>query len=77
MHRLVARRVRLGSGSAGWAVAPAGPVRSWTRGVGLSRVPPPLRCWFGGGGFNFPVVVCAGGPPVAGGGLYRRACRGS
>ena len=67
-HVLVACPVGFGSGSPGWAVAPAGFVRSWVRGVWLSLVPPALRCRFGGGRPNFLVVVCAGGPPPAGGG---------
>ena len=48
---LVAFPVRLGSrpagwasGSAGWAVAPGGFVRSWVKGGGVFRVPPPLWC---------------------------------
>ena len=40
----------LGSGSAGWAVALAGFLGSWTRGVGLPCAPPPLRCRFDGCG---------------------------
>ena len=67
MQGLAARSVVLGSGSSGWAVAPAGFVGSCIREVGLPSIPPPLRCRFGGGGFNFPVAVCAGGPPLAGG----------
>ena len=41
---LVAFPVGLGSGSAGWAVAPGGFVRPWVRGGGVLRVPPPLWC---------------------------------
>ena len=77
-HGLVARFVGSGSGSAGWRVAPAGFVGSWVRGegaclgrllrMGLPSVPPPLWCRFGAGGFNFSVVICAGGLPRAGGG---------
>ena len=67
-HGLVARPVRLGSGSAGWAVAPACFVGPWVGGMGLSSVTTPLWCRFCGGGLNFPVAVCAGGPPLAGGG---------
>ena len=37
---LVAYPVRLGAGSAGWAVAPAGFVRSWVRGGGVALCPP-------------------------------------
>ena len=65
-HGLVACPIGLGSGSAPSAVVPAGFVWSWVRVVGLSRVPLHLPCRFGGGGLNFPVAVCAGGPPLAG-----------
>ena len=40
----VALLAGLGSGSAGWAVAPGGFVRPWVRGAGVSRVSPPPRC---------------------------------
>ena len=68
-HGLVARFVRLGSGSAGWAVVPAGFVRSLVTGTGSSRGPPPLRCRFGGDVFHFLVAVCAWGAPPARGGV--------
>ena len=68
---LVACPIGLGAASAGWAVAAAGCVRSWVRAGGVARVPPPLRCRFGGGGFNLLVAVCAGGLQLSGGGgLY-------
>ena len=41
---LVAFASKLGSGSAGWAVAQGGFVRPWVRGGGVLRVPPPLWC---------------------------------
>ena len=66
-HGLAACPVGLGSDFAGSAVAPASFVWSWVRGVGLASVPPPLPTLFGGDGLNFPVAVCAGGPPLAGG----------
>ena len=40
----VALPVGLGSGSAGWAVAPGGFGRPWFRGAGVFCVPPPPRC---------------------------------
>ena len=40
----VAFPVGLGSGSAGWAVAPGGFGRPWVRGAGAFRVLPPLWC---------------------------------
>ena len=45
MYRLglVALPVRLGSGSAGWAVAPGGSVRPWVKGDGVFGVPPPFK----------------------------------
>ena len=75
-HGRVARPVAVGSGSASSAVAPTSFAGSWVRGVGLSRVPAPLQSRFGGGGFNFPVAVCAGAPLAGGGRLYRWACGG-
>ena len=39
---LLAYLVGLGSGSAGWGVAPGGFVRPWVKGGGVFRVPPPL-----------------------------------
>ena len=41
---LVASPVRLGSGSAGPAVALGGFVWSWVKGVGAFCIPPPLWC---------------------------------
>ena len=41
---LVAFPVGLGSGSAGWAIAPGRFVRSWFKGVGVFCVPPALSC---------------------------------
>ena len=41
---LAACPVGLGSGVADWAPSPAGFVRSWVKGGGAVRVPPPLRC---------------------------------
>ena len=76
-HGLVARCVGPGSGSAGWAVAPAGFVGSWVRGgagrgwgdfLGVPSVPPPLWRRLGAGGFDFLLVVCAGGRLLAVGG---------
>ena len=67
---LSARLVGLGSGSDGLAVATAGFVWAWVRGAGLSRVPPPLQCQFGAGGFKVPVAVCADGPLLTAGGFY-------
>ena len=74
---LLDRFVGPGSGSAGRAVAPAGFVASWVRvgwgllgrffGVGLPSVCNPLCRQLVAGGFNFPLVVCGGGPLRAGG----------
>ena len=54
---LLAFPVGLGSGSAGWAVAPGGFVRAWVKGGGVFGLPPPLWCRLG----------------LSGGGLYGRA----
>ena len=54
---LLAFRVGLGSGSAGWAVAPGGLVSSWVKGVGFSVSLRPC-----GAGLNFLVAACVGGP---------------
>ena len=59
----VALLARLGSGSAGWAVAPGGFVGPWVRGAGVSCVSPPLRCWYypsGGGLCGRTAAVVAG-----------------
>ena len=76
-HGLAASSVGLSSGSAGWAVAPAGFMGSRIRGgggwlgpffgPGWTSVNPPLCCRLGAGGFNFLVAVCAGRPPQVGG----------
>ena len=43
---LAALPAGLGSGSAGWAVAPGGFMKLWVRGGGVFRIPSPPRCRF-------------------------------
>ena len=79
MHGLVACPVRLGAGSAGWAVAPAAFVRSWVRGGGAVPCPPgpavPVWWWRV---YLSGCRLCGRAAAVrGGGGLYRRACGGS